>query len=83
MRRGGDPSSHVQKTPTKEGESSYPTIILPGDGDTTVHSRNGDRLLACLDTGNRNGSSPRVTTRRGRVPGGYEYTRLTYRDDEG
>jgi poly(hydroxyalkanoate) depolymerase family esterase len=59
-----------------------PTIIFHGDGDTTVHPRNGDRLLAHL-AGGKNGSSPRVSTRRGRVQGGYEYTRFTYQDAEG
>ena len=33
--------------------------------------------------GGQNGSSPRVRTRQGRVPGGYEYTRFTYRDGDG
>ena len=58
-----------------------PTIIFHGDGDTTVHPRNGDRLLVHLSRG-ANGSSPRVMTRQGQVPGGYEYTRFTYRDTE-
>jgi poly(hydroxyalkanoate) depolymerase family esterase len=59
-----------------------PTIIFHGDGDTTVHPRNGDRLLAHLARGG-NGTSPRIRTRQGQVPGGYKYTRFTYRDAEG
>src|SRR5919112_2702934 len=59
---------------------TVPTIIFHGDGDTTVHPRNGERLLAHLDTGSQNGFSPRVSTRRGGVPRGHEYTRFTYKD---
>ena len=57
-------------------------IIFHRDGDITVHSRNGDCLLAHLARG-RNGSSPRVRIRQGQVPGGYGYTKFTYRDAEG
>ena len=48
----------------------------------TVHPRNGNRLLAHL-AGGRDGASPRVRTRQGQVPGGYEYTRFTYHDADG
>jgi poly(hydroxyalkanoate) depolymerase family esterase len=81
MRQGGPVVAHND---IAEGEHReiLPTILFHGDGDTTVHPRNGDRLLAHLARGG-NGSSPRVRTRQGRVPGGYEYTRFTYRDAEG
>ncbi len=82
MRQGGPVVAHPKNT-GKKRQDVVPTIIFHGDGDTTVHPRNGDRLLAHLDAGNRDGSSPRVTTRRGRVPGGYEYTRFAYEDGEG
>ena len=78
MRQGGP----VVAVPGGGDREVLPTIIFHGDGDTTVHPRNGDRLLANL-AGGRDGSSPRVRTRRGRVPGGYEYTRFTYHDPEG
>ena len=81
MRQGGPVTA---RTETSDGERTeiVPTIIFHGDRDTTVHPRNGDRLLAHLD-GVRNGSSPRVRTRQGQVPGGYEYTRFTYHDADG
>jgi poly(hydroxyalkanoate) depolymerase family esterase len=81
MRQGGP----VVAPPENTGREKkiLPTIIFHGDGDTTVHPRNGERLLAHLDAGNPNGSSPRVNTRRGGVPGGYEYTRFTYKDASG
>ena len=81
MRQGGP----VVAPPGNSGQGKkiLPTIIFHGDGDTTVHPRNGERLLAHLDAGNRNGSSPRVNTRRGGVPGGHEYTRFTYKDASG
>jgi poly(hydroxyalkanoate) depolymerase family esterase len=81
MRQGGPVVAHND---VAEGEHQeiLPTILFHGDGDTTVHPRNGDRLLAHLARGG-NGSSPRVRTRQGQVPGGYKYTRFTYRDAEG
>jgi poly(hydroxyalkanoate) depolymerase family esterase len=81
MRQGGP----VVAPPGNSGQGKkvLPTIIFHGDGDTTVHPRNGERLLAHLDAGKQNGSSPRVNTRRGGVPGGHEYTRFTYKDASG
>lgn len=79
MRQGGPV---VAKSDDVTGGKIVPTIVFHGDRDTTVHPRNGDRLLAHLD-GGREGSSPRVRTRQGQVPGGYEYTRFTYHDADG
>ncbi len=79
MRQGGPVVAH-EDVPGRGYSEILPTIIFHGDGDTTVHPRNGDRLLAHLAGG---GSSLRVTTRRGRVPDGYEYTRFTYRGADG
>ena len=81
MRQGGPVVAHND---VAEGEhwEILPTILFHGDGDTTVHPRNGECLLAHLARGG-NGSSPRVSTSQGQVPGGYEYTRFTYRDAEG
>ena len=81
MRQGGPIVAH-KDVPGGGDQEILPTIIFHGDGDTTVHPRNGDRLLAHL-SGGRDGSSLRVRTRRGRVQGGYEYTRFTYHDAEG
>lgn len=81
MRQGG-PVTAQRDTPSGERTEIVPTIVFHGDRDTTVHPRNGDRLLAHMD-GGRNGSSPRVTTRQGQVPGGYQYTRFTYHDADG
>src|ERR687897_850208 len=80
MRQGGPVIAH--ENVSGRDREILPTIIFHGDGDTTVHPRNGDRLLTHLARG-KNGSSPRVSTRRGRVQGGYEYTRFTYQDAEG
>src|SRR5215212_6925067 len=81
MRQGG-PVVASQNGTGGSNRKIVPTIIFHGDGDTTVHPRNGERLLVNLSRG-ANGSSPRVMTRQGQVPGGYEYTRFTYRDAEG
>jgi poly(hydroxyalkanoate) depolymerase family esterase len=81
MRQGGPVVAH-KDVAGGEYRETLPTILFHGDGDTTVHPRNGERLLAHLARGG-NGSLPRVGTRQGQVPGGYEYTRFTYRDAEG
>jgi poly(hydroxyalkanoate) depolymerase family esterase len=81
MRQGGPVVAH-KDVAGGECREILPTILFHGDGDTTVHPRNGDRLLAHLAR-DGNGSLPRVGTRQGQVPGGYEYTRFTYRDAEG
>ena len=81
MRQGGPVVAHKDVLSTGYQEV-LPTIIFHGDGDTTVHPRNGDRLLAHLARGG-NGSSPRVRTRQGQMPGGYEYTKFTYHNAEG
>ena len=81
MRQGGPVVAHNDVAGGAYRET-LPTILFHGDGDTTVHPRNGERLLAHVARGG-NGSLPRVGTRQGQVPGGYEYTRFTYRDAEG
>jgi poly(hydroxyalkanoate) depolymerase family esterase len=81
MRQGGPVVGH-ENVPGSGTREILPTIIFHGDGDTTVHPRNGDRLLAHL-SGGRSVSSLRVRTRRGRAQGGLEYTRFTYHDTEG
>jgi poly(hydroxyalkanoate) depolymerase family esterase len=81
MRQGGPIVAH-EDVPGGGDRKILPTIIFHGDNDNTVHPRNGDRLLAHL-SGGRDGSSLRVSTRRGRVQGGHEYTRFTYHDADG
>src|SRR5829696_4839589 len=81
MRQGGPIVAHKDVSGGEE-RGILPTIIFHGDGDTTVHPRNGDRLLAHL-SGGGDGSSLRVSTRRGRMRDGHEYTRFTYRNAEG
>ncbi|MGH8654137.1 MAG: alpha/beta hydrolase family esterase [Gammaproteobacteria bacterium] len=67
-----------------------PTIVFHGDGDTTVHPRNGDQVLAQWATiragggpDNVAGSDLRVTVSRAQAPDGHAYTRSIYREANG
>src|SRR5829696_3054983 len=72
-------------------EMSVPVIVFHGDRDTTVHPRNAEQLLAHyrrVDStpGGRNAAGelvPPVAVRKGQVPDGHAYTRVTQRDAEG
>jgi poly(3-hydroxybutyrate) depolymerase len=89
--RQGQPGTTRQNTPTEGSARIVPAILFHGDRDTTVHPRNGDHLLASYwaanGAGGRRDSTdapvPRVTERRGRVPGGHAYTCATYHDAGG
>jgi poly(3-hydroxybutyrate) depolymerase len=63
-----------------------PAIVFHGDRDTTVHSGNGDQVLAqWVNAYSGGGAEPRlrVTEQRGRVPEGHGYTRSLYHDPNG
>jgi poly(hydroxyalkanoate) depolymerase family esterase len=58
-----------------------PTIVFHGDRDTTVHPRNGDRIVA------QSRATPmtdlRTTVQQGQVPGGHAYSRRLHSDASG
>ena len=56
-----------------------PTIVFHGDRDTTVHPRNGDRVIE-LSIGTTN---TQKTVQRGRATGGRAYTRSVHADASG
>jgi len=75
MRQGGGSDA---KVPLPDGPP-VPTIVFHGDRDITVHPDNGDYILE---------QSIRTTTtqknvHRGRVPGGYAFTRTIHTDARG
>jgi poly(hydroxyalkanoate) depolymerase family esterase len=59
--------------------SPLPTIVFHGDRDTTVHPKNGDRILEQ----SAKATSPTTKVLRGRVPGGHVYTRTILTDASG
>ncbi|UQR60313.1 PHB depolymerase family esterase [Bradyrhizobium sp. C-145] len=56
-----------------------PTIVFHGDRDTTVHSKNGVRIVRQSIGGSRT----KAKVHRGRVPGGHAYTRTVHTDAGG
>jgi poly(hydroxyalkanoate) depolymerase family esterase len=58
-----------------------PTIVFHGDRDTTVHPRNGDRIVAQSRTTPM--TDLRTTVQQGRVPGGHAYSRSVHADASG
>jgi poly(hydroxyalkanoate) depolymerase family esterase len=77
MQRGGPGPVDGQDN---GAEPSPPLIVFHGDRDTTVHPRNGQRVLASLVR--RSGGPPdqRPVVIQGQVPGGHAYTRTVYHD---
>lgn len=61
------------------GGPPIPTIVFHGDRDTTVHSKNGSRIVRQSIGGSRT----KETVHRGRVPGGHAYTRTVHTDAGG
>lgn len=61
-----------------------PVIVFHGDGDTTVHPRNGDDVLAqSLPERGSSASAPAPEVHHGQPPNGHPFTRTLYRDDAG
>lgn len=71
MRHGGG-----SKAIADDKTSVIPTIVFHGDRDTTVHPKNGDRIIE------QSAGATRLTTKvlRGRVPNGHAYTRTVLSD---
>jgi poly(3-hydroxybutyrate) depolymerase len=61
--------------------SIVPTIVFHGDRDTTVHLRNGDRVVAQSRTTPM--TDLRTTVQQGRVAGGHAYSRRLHADTSG
>jgi Esterase PHB depolymerase len=80
MRQGDLPTSYGSgdiSTVLGHG-STVPTIVFHGDRDNTVHPRNGDHVIAQKRT-----TKLQRNVHRGRVPGGYAYTRTIHTDARG
>jgi poly(hydroxyalkanoate) depolymerase family esterase len=73
MRQGGGYDA------TGEARSQVPTIVFHGDRDTTVHPKNGDRVIEQ----STKARSPTTEVLRGRVPHGHAYTRTVITDAGG
>ncbi|HEY6785167.1 MAG TPA: PHB depolymerase family esterase [Gemmatimonadales bacterium] len=58
-------------------EDLTPLIVFHGDGDKTVHPRNGDEILA---QGVPGSGASSTEVQQGRVPDGHPFTRTLYRD---
>ena len=64
---------------TRKAGSQVPTIVFHGDRDTTVHPKNGDRVIEQ----STKAKSPTTEVLRGRVPHGHAYTRTVITDAGG
>jgi poly(hydroxyalkanoate) depolymerase family esterase len=76
MRQGSMASARVTRG---RGESIVPTIVFHGDGDKTVHSVNGDQIIAQ----SKAATNLATTISHGKAPGGMSYTRTVQTDDTG
>ena len=78
--RGTPPSSSRGAVPG-QASGAVPVIVFHGDGDTTVHPRNGEQVI--LESVDRNAASNTLSVERGQVPGGHAYTRTVHSDPTG
>ncbi|HET6521408.1 MAG TPA: PHB depolymerase family esterase, partial [Geminicoccaceae bacterium] len=65
------------------GQRPVPTIVFHGDGDTTVHPLNGERVVAQARARAEAAGGLRTEVERGRVPGGHAWSRTLHRDAAG
>jgi poly(hydroxyalkanoate) depolymerase family esterase len=77
MQRGGPEPELGQQTGT---QARPPLIVFHGDRDTTVHPRNGQRVLASVAHLSAGAPDQRPKVVQGQVPGGHAYTRTEYHD---
>ncbi|KRQ12641.1 extracellular catalytic domain type 1 short-chain-length polyhydroxyalkanoate depolymerase [Bradyrhizobium manausense] len=73
MKQGAGPEATPSDGPP------VPTIVFHGDRDTTVHSKNGARIVRQAIGGSR----MKAKVHSGRVPGGHAYTRTVHTDAGG
>jgi poly(hydroxyalkanoate) depolymerase family esterase len=73
MKQGGESNAMPGDGPP------IPTIVFHGDRDTTVHSKNGGRIVRQ----SIGGTSTKVKVHRGQVPGGHAYTPTVHTDAGG
>ncbi|UGQ46313.1 extracellular catalytic domain type 1 short-chain-length polyhydroxyalkanoate depolymerase [Massilia endophytica] len=76
MKRGATNSREVNS-------AGLPIIVFHGDQDTTVHPVNGEEVIAQGLRSHPLGSSVQPSTVAGRVPDGYEYTRVKHWLEDG
>ena len=74
VRRSGSPSDG-------EYRQIVPMIVFHGDEDTTVHPRNGDRIIA-QSRANMT-ANLQIRVQHGRIPGGHSYSRTLHADASG
>jgi poly(hydroxyalkanoate) depolymerase family esterase len=77
MQRGGPDPADGKDSGAEPGP---PLIVFHGDRDTTVHPRNGQRVLARVVRVSGGPPDQRLMVIQGQVPGGHAYTRTVYQD---
>lgn len=75
MRSGG-----AARNPAAAVPAGVPTIVFHGDADGTVHSSNGEQVIAASAAGT---AGVTVERTEGHVPGGRSYTRALHRSADG
>ena len=78
MRQGGSRNSRATST-TPDDRPTVPTIVFHGDRDTIVHPQNADHVVAR----SIRAANWQKKVRRGRVPGGHDYTCTIHSDANG
>lgn len=69
---------------TTAQQHAIPVIVFHGDRDTTVHPRNGEKVMAHANpAAAATPGKPEPSVLRGKIPNGHAYTQTTHQNAEG
>ncbi|MEO8599809.1 MAG: PHB depolymerase family esterase, partial [bacterium] len=79
--------SHASASGDTAQRSAIPIIVFHGDRDTTVHPRNGEKVMTQSQGANSANAAmpakPEPIVLRGKIPNGHAYSQTTHQNAEG
>lgn len=81
--RAAPVKSSVSASGATAQQNAVPLIVFHGDRDTTVHPRNGEKVMAHANPAAATPGKPEPSVLRGKIPNGHAYTQTTHQNAEG